>query len=91
MKPIFPEPICSLPKADIPIEGLTAYLSQSVNHQTLYMQFEKDVELKEHSHSDQIGFVLEGKIDLVIDGNKYTYIKGDQYHIKSGVKHSGFI
>ena len=81
MKDIFPEPIKQFPKADIPLEGLTAYLSQADTHQTLYMQFEKTVELPEHKHADQIGFILEGKIELVIRGEKMTYSKGDRYHI----------
>ena len=91
MENIFPEPIKKLPLADIPLEGCTAYLSQSENHQTLYMQFEKTVDLPEHKHEDQIGFVLEGKIDLVIDGIKKRFEKGDRYHIPSGVLHSAKI
>lgn len=88
MKNIFPDPVQKFPKADIPLDGLTAYISQADTHQTLYMQFEKDAELPEHEHEDQIGFVLEGKIDLTIDDEKRTYIKGDRYHIPAGVKHS---
>jgi quercetin dioxygenase-like cupin family protein len=91
MKNIFPIPITQLPKADIPLEGLTAYLSQSDTHQTLYMYFQKTVELTEHQHADQIGFILEGKIELTINGKKMVYSKGDRYHIPSGVKHSAII
>jgi quercetin dioxygenase-like cupin family protein len=91
MKTIFPDPIRSLPRADIPLEGLTAFLSQSDTHQTLFMEFEKTVELSEHEHADQMGFVLEGKIDLVIDGHKKTYTKGERYHIPAGVRHSATI
>ena len=91
MKNIFPDPIQDFPKADIPLNGLTAYLSQADTHQTLYMQFENDVELPEHEHADQIGFILEGSIDLTIDGEKKTYSKGDRYHIPAGVKHSAKI
>ena len=91
MKNIFPDPIQDFPKADIPLNGLTAYLSQADTHQTLYMQFENDVELPEHDHADQIGFILEGSIDLTIDGEKKTYSKGDRYHIPAGVKHSAKI
>jgi quercetin dioxygenase-like cupin family protein len=91
MKTIFPEPIRNLPRADIPLKGVTAYLSQSENHQIIFMEFGEDVELSEHSHSAQIGFVLEGKIDLVIDGNKRTYVKGERYYIPEGVRHSGRI
>lgn len=88
---VFPEPITKLPLADIPLNGCTAYLSQAKDHQTLYMHFEETVDLPEHSHSDQIGFVLEGEIDLTIDGVKKTFKKGDRYHIPSGVKHSAKI
>ena len=91
MENIFPVPIKKLPLADIPIEGIKAYLSQSDNHQIIFMQFEKDVELPEHSHESQWGIVLEGKIDLVINGIKHTYEKGDRYFIRSGAKHFGKI
>ncbi len=91
MNPVFPEPIKNLPQADIPLEGVTAYLSQSDTHQILFMAFEKDVDLPEHDHADQVGIVLEGKIDLVIDGKQHRFTKGDRYHIQAGVKHSGKI
>ena len=77
MESIFPEPIQMLPKADIPLDGCIAFLSQSETHQILFMQFEEDVELPEHVHEAQIGFVLEGRIDLTIEGKLHTYGKGD--------------
>ena len=67
---IFPQPIRDLPEADIPLEGIKAYLSQSDSHQIIFMEFGKDVDLPEHSHAAQIGIVLEGKIELTIDGEK---------------------
>jgi quercetin dioxygenase-like cupin family protein len=88
MKNTFPEPIRKLPKADIPIDGLQAYLSQSNTHQILFMEFDQDAILPEHSHAAQIGIVLEGKIELVIEGKKFCYTKGDRYHIPEGVLHS---
>jgi len=91
MNNIFPEPIQKLALADIPIDGVTAYLSQAEDHQIIFMQFEKEVDLPEHSHGSQWGIVLEGKIDLVIDGIRKTYMKGDRYFIEKGVKHSGRI
>jgi len=91
MTEIFPEPIKNLPQADISIKGLKAYLSQADTHQILFMEFSKNVELIEHSHESQMGVVLEGKIDLVIDGIKYTYSKGERYFIPAGTKHSGKI
>jgi quercetin dioxygenase-like cupin family protein len=91
MSEIFPKPIRNLPEADIPLEGIKAYLSQSDTHQIIFMEFEKDVNLSEHSHAAQIGIVLEGQIDLTIEGKKKTYTKGDRYFIPEGVLHSGKI
>lgn len=88
---IFPEPILNLPKADVPLDGVEAYLSQSDSHQVIFMKFDKDVELSEHSHAGQWGIVLEGKIELTIGGIKNVFAKGDRYFIPEGVKHSGKI
>ncbi len=91
MSEIFPKQITNLPEADIPLDGIKAYLSQSDTHQILFMEFEKDVDLPEHSHAAQIGIVLEGKIDLNIDGEMRTYVKGNRYFIPASVPHSGKI
>ncbi len=87
----FPEPIKKLPRATIPLEGVTAYLSQAETHQIIFMHFEKDVDLPEHSHGAQIGIVLEGTIKLIIDGKEHLFSKGDQYYIPEGTPHSGMI
>ena len=87
----FPEPILNLPEADIPFKGVKAYLSQAENHQLIFMEFSEAVDLPEHEHESQWGVVLEGRIDLVINGVQHSYKKGDQYFIPSGVKHSGNI
>ena len=38
MTSIFPEPILNLPEADIPLEGIKAYLSQGENYQIIFME-----------------------------------------------------
>lgn len=91
MSEVFPEPIRCLPQAEIPLSGLSAYVSQSDNHQILFMNFDEDVEIPEHSHEDQWGVILEGKIDLVIEGVKQTHTKGDRVFIPKGAKHSAKI
>lgn len=91
MNNLFPEPIVNLPQADMPFKGINAYLSQSDNHQIIFMEFTEDVELAEHFHASQWAVVLEGKIDLVINGIEKTYQKGDTYFIPDGIKHSGKI
>jgi quercetin dioxygenase-like cupin family protein len=91
MSKIFSDPIINLGEADIPFEGAKAYLSQGDNHQILFMEFDKDVDLPEHSHGSQWAVVLEGRIDMTIGGIRKVYEKGDRYFIPSGVSHYGKI
>lgn len=91
MGQIFPKPIVELPEADISIHGIKAFLSQGLNHQIIFMEFSVDVDLSEHFHESQWGIVLEGKIDLIIDGVRNTFVKGDRYFIPKDIRHSGKI
>jgi len=87
----FPEIITGLPEADIPIEGLRSYLFQGENQQFVFMSFENDVEVPEHCHQAQWGVVLDGEVELTIDGKKQTFTKGDTYFIPKDAKHSAKI
>jgi quercetin dioxygenase-like cupin family protein len=91
MSPVFPKPVTDLPEADVPINGIKAYLSQGHNHQIVFMEFSKDVDVPEHFHESQWGIVLEGKIDLTIAGIKKEYAKGDRFFIARNIKHSARI
>ena len=83
----FPEIITNLPEADIPIEGLHSYPFQGENQQFVFMSFENDVEVPEHSHEAQWGVILDGEIELTIGGRKCTFTKGDTYFIPKDAKH----
>jgi quercetin dioxygenase-like cupin family protein len=85
----FPEIISSLPQADIPVEGITSYLLQGENQQVVFMSFDRDASVPEHSHEAQWGVVLDGESELTINGKLHVLKKGDTYYIPKGVPHSG--
>lgn len=87
----FPEAIKKLPEADIPLKGVNAYLAQCSKSQILFMEFDEDVDLPEHSHKAQWGIVLKGKIFLNINGKEKTYTQGENYYIPENTIHSGKI
>lgn len=87
----FPTPIKKLPEADVPLDGVESYLFQGDTQQIVFMKFTKDVLVPSHSHGSQWAVVLEGTIDLTIDGKEHTFKKGDNYFIPNGVTHSGKI
>ncbi|MGD0885352.1 MAG: cupin domain-containing protein [Thermodesulfovibrionales bacterium] len=87
----FPNFIKALPCADIPIRGLNAYLLQGYAQQVLFMTFDSDVEIPEHAHQAQWGIVLDGEIELLINGKREIYRKGDTYFISEYIPHSARI
>jgi quercetin dioxygenase-like cupin family protein len=91
MSRVFPDSILGLPEADVPIDGVRAFLSQSDGHQIVFMEFSKDAFVPEHSHECQWGVVLEGRMDIVIGGEARTLGRGDHYFIPKGVRHSAKI
>lgn len=91
MTEIFEKPIRNLPEAAMSLRGVRAYLSQGETHQVIFMQCGEDDQMPEHAHGAQVGIVLEGRIDLTIDGETRSYVKGDRYFIPGGVRHSGTV
>jgi quercetin dioxygenase-like cupin family protein len=87
MESIFPDVIKKLPKAKIPLDGVTIYISQADLHQIVFMEFTKDCAIPEHAHESQWEYVLHGSVDVWIDGKHHHFQKGDQFFIPSGVKH----
>ena len=87
----FPDIITNLPEADISIDGLHTHLFQGTSQQFVFMSFASDVEIPQHFHEAQWGIVLDGKIELTINGDKLTYKKGDTYFIPKDVPHSAKI
>ena len=86
-----PRVLASLPKANVPLPGVQAQLLQGDSWQMLFMTFSQDVELSEHSHEEQWGVVIEGRIDLTVDGETRTLQRGERYEIPAGVPHSAKI
>ena len=84
---IFPKMIKDLPQVDIPLGGLAAYLVQGEKQQIVFMEFEKETSVPEHSHAAQWGVVLEGRIDLTVEGDILRLKKGDTYYIPAGATH----
>jgi quercetin dioxygenase-like cupin family protein len=87
----FPEIITSLPSAELPIAGVSSYLFQGERQQFIFMSFDQDVAVAEHSHEAQWGVVLDGQIELNINGEHRVLRKGDTYFIPKDVPHSAKI
>ena len=84
----YPDFITRLPEADLPFEGIRGWLLQADKSQLVFFEFESDVKVPEHSHSyPQWGFVIAGKMELVVEGKTIMCEKGSEYLVLAEAKH----
>ena len=87
----FPSFVRSLPEADLPFEGLRGWLLQSGSGQVLFNESDIEVSVPDHSHGNQWGAVMDGKIEMTIGGQTTIYSRGDTYFIPAGTMHKARI
>jgi quercetin dioxygenase-like cupin family protein len=82
--------ITRLPEADLPFPATAVRTSvlQSEHGQLVFFQIFADVDIPAHSHKAQWGTVLEGQVEVTIDGVTRKYGPGSSYYIPAGVVHS---
>jgi quercetin dioxygenase-like cupin family protein len=82
--------IRAFPALDIPYpdEAVSTSAIRSDAGLVVFFTFHKDVDLPAHSHKAQWGTVVEGEIELTIDGTTRVYRPGESYSIPSGAVHS---
>jgi len=85
----YPEVITRLPEADIKFEGIRAWILQGERHQLVFFEMKASVRVPEHCHDyDQWGFMVQGKMELTVNGEKRVVESGDEYVIPAQAEHS---
>jgi len=77
-----------LPDIDLDAPGVRGKLLQGANRQAVFFEIEPIGVVPPHSHGAQWGIVVEGEMQLTIDGEIRTYRRGDSYYIAPGQVHS---
>ncbi len=76
-----------LPKALAP--GIIGHYAHGQSLTLGYVILDKDSRIQEHKHvHEQITFIVEGQLDMVIDGKPYSLTKGTYHVIPSNIPHS---
>jgi len=84
----FPTVITALPEADMPFQGMKAWILQGEKHQLIFFEMQPTAVVPEHSHNyPQWGMLIEGEMKLTISGKTKTIRKGDEYLIPTQAKH----
>jgi len=70
-------------------EGIHGYYAHGEKHTIGLVELEKGSIVPMHSHvHEQITFILEGQLDMVIGGQSYSLTAGTYHIIHSNVPHS---
>ena len=84
----YPRVITLLPEADIQFKGIRAWMLQGDKQQLVFFEMEPSAQVPEHCHDyPQWGIMVEGKMELTIEGKPRICEKGDEYVIPAQAKH----
>jgi mannose-6-phosphate isomerase-like protein (cupin superfamily) len=84
----YPDVITRLPEAQVAFKGVRAWIMQGDCNQLVFFEFAEGIDLPDHNHTyPQWGMVIDGKMELRIDGKPRICQKGDEYCIPVGAMH----
>lgn len=73
------------------VDGITGYYAHGTNMTFGYIEIKKGTEMAEHNHMhEQITYIIEGQLDMVVGGKSYSLTAGMYYIIPSNVSHGAF-
>ena len=73
-----------------PLEGIQMSVLAGARMMANWVRIEPGATVPDHAHPhEQIGLVLEGEIDMTIDGETRRLAPGHSYVIPGGVRHAG--
>ncbi len=85
----YPEIIKALPQVDINIEGVNGWLAQGETFQIVFFEIQPGVTIPPHTHQEQYGQVIEGRMTLTIGDETHHLQAGDTYFIPKNISHYG--
>jgi len=78
------------PKEILP--GITGYYAHGDKHSFGYVELKKGAVVPEHRHQqEQITFIIEGQLDMVIGGKPCSLTPGMYHVIPSNTPHSAMV
>jgi quercetin dioxygenase-like cupin family protein len=71
------------------VAGITGYYAHGANTTFGYVEIKEGSQLPEHHHvHEQITYIIEGQLDMIIGGKPYSLTTGMYHIIPSDMPHS---
>lgn len=86
----YPKFIQSQPSLDVPFpEDIIATSAvRSDGALVVFLHVHKDTEIPEHQHGAQWGTLVQGSLELTINGHTHQCVPGDSWDIPAGTPHA---
>ena len=82
----FPGMITRFPRAELPLSGVRAWISQAVDHQVVFLDIDPIGAIPPHSHGEQWGIVHAATflshfraVDVFADRDRYAATRPDNH------------
>lgn len=86
----FPKTVDKLKTGHLTSDTILCKFVQGDKSQVVFLEYKEDFHLPEHSHTDEFGVVVNGVLELTMDGETKNYYKGDMFYIPNGTIHSAW-
>jgi len=87
----FPDFIRALPQIELPFKGARGWLMQGQKMQTVFMEFDRETSIPEHTHAEQWEFPLAGKVRVKSERGDAEYMPGENFSIPADEPHSATV
>lgn len=87
-KIFFPPMIEKLPDIELALPGVRGKLFQGPEMQAVFFTADGPGEIPAHQHKAQWGVILDGEVEMTVEGKTLILKKGDTYYIPAGAVHA---
>jgi len=84
----FPDFIKNFPLADVKGAAITCHLVKNPHGQVVFFELPAGQAIPPHRHGVQWGIVVQGEMELTIEGDTQICKRGDTYYIPDQAMHS---
>ncbi|MFJ5276808.1 cupin domain-containing protein [Streptomyces parvulus] len=85
---MYPSWIEKLPEVDVNFPGAIGNMIGGPDGQVVFWSFSDGGSVPPHRHGPQIGVVLEGRVDLTVEGTTRSWTAGQMFTIGNQEEHS---
>lgn len=87
----FPDFVQRNAEVAFPFPGVRGWMIADTTQQVVFVVFDQDTEVPEHTHEDQWEFVIAGRAELHRAGRTEVFAPGENFFVPAGQPHAATV